>query len=244
MTWVIVVYWGRNGYTMDFIAQGIDFFRQGGIVMYFLLAASIFVVFIGIERAFYFAHADAGRAFAHEFMLHIANGRFSEVVQLTETKRGSIADILYSAISKNSKNSRKMSSYMEIQSGIALSKLRNRMYYLSVIVTMAPLLGLLGTISGMISTFSVFNIEAGEPSAITGGVGEALIATAMGLCVAIIALTVHAYFSQRIENIVTDMEMCFSAAENSRIELARAAGVKGVIQTSLHAGESAEGDEA
>lgn len=229
---------------MDFIAQGIDFFRQGGIVMYFLLAASIFVVFIGIERAFYFAHADAGRAFAHEFMLHIANGRFSEVVQLTETKRGSIADILYSAISKNSKNSRKMSSYMEIQSGIALSKLRNRMYYLSVIVTMAPLLGLLGTISGMISTFSVFNIEAGEPSAITGGVGEALIATAMGLCVAIIALTVHAYFSQRIENIVTDMEMCFSAAENSRIELARAAGVKGVIQTSLHAGESAEGDEA
>ena len=244
MTWVIVVYWGRNGYTMDFIAQGIDFFRQGGIVMYFLLAASIFVVFIGIERAFYFAHADAGRAFAHEFMLHIANGRFSEVVQLTETKRGSIADILYSAISKNSKNSRKMSSYMEIQSGIALSKLRNRMYYLSVIVTMAPLLGLLGTISGMISTFSVFNIEAGEPSAITGGVGEALIATAMGLCVAIIALTVHAYFSQRIENIVTDMEMCFSAAENSRIELARAAGVKGVIETSLHAGESAEGDEA
>lgn len=244
MTWVIVVYWGRNGYTMDFIAQGIDFFRQGGIVMYFLLAASIFVVFIGIERAFYFAHADAGRAFAHEFMLHVANERFKEAVQLTETKRGSIADILFSAISKNSKNSRKMSSYMEIQSGIALSKLRNRMYYLSVIVTMAPLLGLLGTISGMISTFSVFNIEAGEPSAITGGVGEALIATAMGLCVAIIALTVHAYFSQRIENIVTDMEMCFSAAENSRIELARAAGVKGVIETSLHAGESAEGDEA
>ena len=177
-------------------------------------------------------------------MLHIANGRFSEAVQLTETKRGSIADILYSAISKNSKNSRKMSSYMEIQSGIALSKLRNRMYYLSVTVTMAPLLGLLGTISGMISTFSVFNIEAGEPSAITGGVGEALIATAMGLCVAIIALSVHAYFSQRIENIVTDMEMCFSAAENSRIELARAAGVKGVIETSLHAGEAAEGDEA
>ena len=109
---------------------------------------------------------------------------------------------------------------------------------------MAPLLGLLGTISGMISTFSVFNLEAGDPSAITGGVGEALIATAMGLCVAIIALTVHAYFSQRIENIVTDMEMCFSVAENSRIELARAAGVKGVIETSLHSEEAMEGDGA
>ena len=228
---------------MDFIAQGINFFRQGGIVMYFLLAMSIFVVFIGIERAFYFARMDAGRAFAHEFMLDIANERFQEAVELTNTQRGVIADILFSAVTKNSKNSRKMSSYMEIQSGIALSKLRNRMYYLSVTVTMAPLLGLLGTISGMISTFSVFNLDAGEPSAITGGVGEALIATAMGLCVAIIALSVHAYFSQRIENIVTDMEMCFSAAENSRIELARAAGVKGVIDTSLHSGDTAEGDE-
>ena len=229
---------------MDFIAQGIDFFRQGGIVMYFLLAMSIFVVFIGIERAFYFARMDVGRAFAHEFMLDIANERFQEAVELTNTQRGVIADILFSAVTKNSKNSRKMSSYMEIQSGIALSKLRNRMYYLSVTVTMAPLLGLLGTISGMISTFSVFNLDAGEPSAITGGVGEALIATAMGLCVAIIALSVHAYFSQRIENIVTDMEMCFSAAENSRIELARAAGVKGVIDTSIHSGDTAEGDEA
>ena len=229
---------------MDFIAQGIVFFRQGGIVMYFLLAMSIFVVFIGIERAFYFARMDAGRAFAHEFMLDIANERFQEAVELTNTQRGVIADILFSAVTKNSKNSRKMSSYMEIQSGIALSKLRNRMYYLSVTVTMAPLLGLLGTISGMISTFSVFNLDAGEPSAITGGVGEALIATAMGLCVAIIALSVHAYFSQRIENIVTDMEMCFSAAENSRIELARAAGVKGVIDTSIHSGDTAEGDEA
>lgn len=229
---------------MEFISQGMDFFRQGGIVMYFLLAASIFVVFIGIERTFYFARADAGRAFAQEFMLDIANERFKEAVQLTNERRGSIADILFSAISKNSKNSRKMSSYMEIQSGIALSKLRSRMYYLSVIVTMAPLLGLLGTISGMISTFSVFNLEAGEPSAITGGVGEALIATAMGLCVAIIALAVHAYFSQRIESIVTDMEMCFSAAESSRVELARAAGIKGVIETSLHTGEAAEGDEA
>ncbi len=229
---------------MDHIMQGVQFFQQGGIVMYFLLAASIFVVFIGIERALYFMGAAAGRNFAHNFMLLVANEKFKEAVQLTEAQRGSIADILFGAIAKHSKNSRKISSYMEVQSGIALSKLRNRLYYLSVIVTMAPLLGLLGTISGMISTFSVFNLEAGDPSAITGGVGEALIATAMGLCVAIIALTVHAYFSQRIENIVTDMEMCFSVAENRRIELARAAGVKGVIETSLHSEEAMEGDGA
>ena len=84
---------------------------------------------------------------------------------------------------------------------------------MNVIVTMAPLLGLLGTISGMISAFSVFNIQEGQAHAITGGVGEALIATATGLCVAIVALAIHAYFMQRIDNIVTDMEQSFSLVE-------------------------------
>ena len=106
-----------------------------------------------------------------------------------------------------------MTAFMELQSGIALSRLRQRLYYLQVIVTMAPLLGLLGTISGMISAFSVFNLESGQSAAITGGVGEALIATAMGLCVAILSLVIHAYFSQRIENIITDMEQSLSLME-------------------------------
>ena len=105
-----------------------------------------------------------------------------------------------------------------------VASLRQRLYYLSVIVTMAPLLGLLGTIGGMISAFSVFNVEAGQATAITGGVGEALIATAMGLCVAIMALAVHAYFTQRLENIITDMEQCFSLVEANRKVLAGKAG--------------------
>ena len=78
---------------------------------------------------------------------------------------------------------------------------------------MGPLLGLLGTISGMITSFSIFNVQSGQAVAITGGVGEALIATAFGLCVAIVSLVVHAYFTQRLDRIITDMELCFSALE-------------------------------
>ena len=114
-----------------------------------------------------------------------------------------------------------ISAYMEIQSGVVLSHFRQRLYYLSVIVTMAPLLGLLGTISGMISAFSVFNVQSAQARAITGGVGEALIATAFGLCVAIIALAVHAYFTQRLENIVTDMEQSFSLIEADQAAFAK-----------------------
>lgn len=201
---------------MDAIMTGIEFFHKGGFIMYVLLLCSIFVVTIGIERAMYFSRMDTGRAFAREFYQCMANDDFAGARKLAEDHRGALANILFGAMKLVKKDSSRVSSYMEIQSGIALSKLRKRLYYLSVIVTMAPLLGLLGTISGMISAFSVFNLQSGQATAITGGVGEALIATAMGLCVAIIALSVHAYFTQRIESIVTDMEQCFSLVEGAK----------------------------
>ena len=201
---------------MDAILTGIEFFHKGGSIMYVLLLCSIFVVTIGIERAMYFSRMDTGRAFARNFYQCMANDDFAGARKLAEDHRGALANILFGAMKLVKKDSSRVSSYMEIQSGIALSKLRKRLYYLSVIVTMAPLLGLLGTISGMISAFSVFNLQSGQATAITGGVGEALIATAMGLCVAIIALAVHAYFTQRIESIVTDMEQCFSLVEGAK----------------------------
>ena len=209
---------------MEAILTGIEFFHKGGAIMYVLLLCSIFVVTIGIERTMYFSRMDTGRAFAREFYQCMANDDFAGARKLAEDHRGALANILFGAMKLVKTDSSRVSSYMEIQSGIALSKLRKRLYYLSVIVTMAPLLGLLGTISGMISAFSVFNLESGQAKAITGGVGEALIATAMGLCVAIIALSVHAYFTQRIESIVTDMEQCFSLVEGAKDALSSGEG--------------------
>ena len=207
---------------MELLTTGITFFQKGGIVMYVLLLCSLFVFSIGIERAMYFRRMDSGRAFARDFYLALANNKWQKAEQLADHARGALADILFAVITKKPEARKNPSAYMEIQSGIALAKMRKRLYYLSVIVTMAPLLGLLGTISGMITSFSVFNLESGQATAITGGVGEALIATAMGLCVAIISLTVPAYFSQRIENIVTDMEQVFSLVEAKQMELTKA----------------------
>ena len=76
---------------------------------------------------------------------------------------------------------------------------------LDTIITLAPLLGLLGTITGMISSFGIVS-EAGlgQPHAITGGVAEALIATATGLSVAILTLVPYNYFRTKVEAI-TDL---------------------------------------
>lgn len=203
---------------MDYIVTGVEFFQKGGAVMYVLLLCSLFVVAIGVERAMFFSQADSGREFARVFYQLAGSGQYQEAMAALHNAQGSLAGIMLAAVAKGSRE--KAAHYMELQSGVALSRMKQRLYYLSVIVTMAPLLGLLGTISGMISSFSVFNVAAGQATAITGGVGEALIATAMGLCVAIAALAVHAYFSQRLENIITDMEQCFSLVEEHITELA------------------------
>nr|WP_021170394.1 MotA/TolQ/ExbB proton channel family protein [Sporomusa ovata]EQB25831.1 MotA/TolQ/ExbB proton channel [Sporomusa ovata DSM 2662] len=88
------------------------------------------------------------------------------------------------------------------------AKLREKLGYLDTIVTLSPLLGLLGTVVGMISSFSIMNVKTGQPQAITGGVGEALVATATGLCVAVAALIVHTYYSHWLDSIITGMEEC------------------------------------
>ena len=211
---------------MDLIVNGVEFFHKGGSIMYVLLLCSFLVVSIAIERWRYFARRDSGRGFTRQFAEAMSAGDFGKAIGIAKGGSGDLAGLLTGAFKILAEGAEhgQLTGYMEVQSGVALSRLRQRLYYLSVIVTMAPLLGLLGTISGMISAFSVFNVESGQATAITGGVGEALLATAMGLCVAIIALAVHSYFTQRLENIITDMEQCFSLVEASRKALSGKSG--------------------
>ena len=199
---------------MDLLMQGVEYFHKGGLVMYILLICSIFIITIGIERLLYFMKADSGRAFAQNFYKLMINNKIEEARKFsTKIARGDLASLVDFAFNKMQNKNINLMMLLEVQSGISISKFRERLYYLNVIVTMAPLLGLLGTIIGMISAFSVFNLEEGQAIAITGGVGEALIATATGLCVAIVSLAIHAYFVQRIDRIVTDMEQVFSLIE-------------------------------
>lgn len=198
---------------MDLLAQGVEYFQKGGFVMYILLLCSIFIITVGIERFLYFNGADSGRVFARNFYKLMVNDKIDEAKQLAANSKGDLAALLHFAFTKMNKKNVNIMMLLEVRSGISLSKFRSRLYYLNVIVTMAPLLGLLGTIMGMISAFSIFNIQEGQAITITGGIGEALIATATGLCVAIVSLAIHAYFMQRIDHIVTDMEQSFSLIE-------------------------------
>ena len=92
--------------------------------------------------------------------------------------------------------------------------LRARLSWLSAIVTLAPLLGLLGTVMGMMQSFRI--LSAGSaPFAVTGGVAEALVCTAFGLFTAVLALVLHAFLTERLERILFQIEqvcdLCLAA---------------------------------
>jgi biopolymer transport protein ExbB len=78
---------------------------------------------------------------------------------------------------------------------------------LSMLAAISPLLGLLGTVTGMISTFQVINIfGTGDPKMMSGGISEALITTQIGLAVAIPIMFLHHIFERRVDNLVADLE--------------------------------------
>ena len=76
----------------------------------------------------------------------------------------------------------------------------------NVIVALAPVLGLLGTITGMISSFNNFSKRLDDPLIVTAGIGEALITTVFGLCISIVAICMYAYFNRRLAGITLNVE--------------------------------------
>lgn len=195
---------------MQAITNLIMYFHKGGLVMWPLLACSITVIAIAIERFIYYKSVDSGAVFAVRYCVAVRSGDFAVATELARKGSGQCAQMLADVAAIDGGKAEK-SAFLESRAGIFMATLRDKLDYLGIIVTMSPLLGLLGTIVGMIGAFSIFNVEAGAPIAITGGIGEALIATATGLCVAILSLCAHSYFAHRMDNMITDMEQCFSA---------------------------------
>lgn len=205
---------------MQAITDLIMYFHKGGLVMWPLLACSITVIAIAIERFIYYKGADSGAAFAASYCATVRGRDITAATELARRSGGACAQLLADAVD-NSGSKEELSAFLESRAGIFMATLRDKLDYLGIIVTMSPLLGLLGTIVGMIGAFSIFNLEAGAPIAITGGIGEALIATATGLCVAIMSLCAHSYFAHRMDNMITDLEQCSSALLEAKTRSAR-----------------------
>lgn len=191
---------------MDFIMNTIDLFHKGGPVMYLLLACSLFVVTIAVERFLYYRNMDTdAKVFHNKLQAFLDKHNVSEAAQFCQQSPSAVAQVASAGLQAHVRGAQTETA-VESAASLTAARLREHLDDLSTIVTLSPILGLLGTVIGMIGSFSVLNVQSGQPLAITGGVGEALIATATGLSVATLALLVHSYFSRRVNTMVTDIE--------------------------------------
>lgn len=177
-------------------------FQSGGIVMYPLLFLCVTTVALILERFAYFRRCRRGDSnFVARFERAARDKQWDKARELC--RAGTPLHQVALAGMDNLADQHSLQSAMEEALSVEVAALHRHLDYLSAIVTVSPLLGLLGTVTGMMRTFSVLDGGAGAP-AITGGVGEALVATAFGLSVAILAFCAYTVFSHLADAKVTE----------------------------------------
>lgn len=176
---------------------------KGGPVMIPLFGCSIVALAVVIERlAFWWRH---GEQITAERALELAErGKLDEALEVARGASGVTARVIAAGLAERHVAP---AVAMEAAAQTEMGRLRRYLPVLDTIITLSPLLGLLGTVTGMIAAFGILSTSGmNQPTAITGGVAEALIATAAGLAIAIATLVPYNYFTARAERATDAME--------------------------------------
>lgn len=191
------------------LVRGFEFLLRGGWVMWPLFCCAIVSVAVMIERFIVLSRAGAnGRTLIPELRRLLSAGHTAEALELCERQRGPVGALLAAGIRSRHLELSEIERVMEEEALLLTPHLHRRLTVLDTIITLSPLLGLLGTITGMINSFKVISVATGASAsgAITGGVAEALIATATGLSIAIVTLPVYNHLTNRVNEILGQME--------------------------------------
>lgn len=187
---------------MFHIGSLIQTLAKGGPVMIPLVICSVLALAVVVERfGFWWRQGDVGPA---ERALELAErGKLDEALEVARAARTATARVIAAGLAER----QAPPAAMEAAAQTEMSRLRNYLPVLDTIITLSPLLGLLGTVTGMIAAFGILSTSGmNQPNAITGGVAEALIATAAGLAIAIATLVPYNYFLSRAEQAMDTME--------------------------------------
>jgi biopolymer transport protein ExbB len=214
---------------MTTVLHALSYLLKGGPVMYPLFVCAIAAIFVVIERAVAVSRADIN---AEELIDQIRPllraDRGDEALALAEKTRGPVAAILANGIQHRHLAGDAVERTLEEFALREAPRLRKHLGVLDTVITAAPLLGLLGTVTGMIRAFHVVGLSSlnSAPTAITGGVAEALIATATGLTIAIISLVAYNYLVERVKAITAKMELSATQLLNMLADLRYASAGK------------------
>jgi len=181
-------------------------FIKGGPVMWPLLITSFFTFTVVIERFLFLwrEHRLKQPEIVDKMFTEIETGHIEVAIRLGEQSKDCVATILTYGL-RHRKTS--LTNALLRAANLELKQHAHGLPVLDTAITLAPLLGLLGTVTGMIHAFGLLgNSQLEAPTVITGGIAQALIATACGLGVAIIALIPFNYFNARLEEARHEIE--------------------------------------
>jgi len=191
----------------------IDIFIKGGPVMYPLLACSIISLTVIIERALFWMRVDMlrNRPLVDNVLELCRKGDWETVRGEIAGSKDYIIRILVSGILHREFS---MTKAMETSASDELKRMRRYLAVLDTMITVAPLLGIFGTVIGIITSFEILGVSGIEhPQAVTAGIAQALITTASGLGIAIFSVFPYNYFNSRVENAALAIEKYATSLE-------------------------------
>ena len=215
----------------------VETFLKGGPIMWPILACLVVALATVAERVLYWRKVRRLRAepaFA-EILGDVRLGRFGPVWERT---RDAASPFLLALRAGLANGRAEPVTAMQLSAEETLEEAGARQWLLSTIVTLAPLLGLLGTVIGIMGSFQFIGSEQLAVAKVSGGVGEALIATAAGLGIAIVCLIPHNYFHRRVQALRHDLEQAVNQAEVALKAAAAAGQPVGEFQPETAAGRT------
>jgi biopolymer transport protein ExbB len=186
----------------------IEFIVKGGIFMYPIILCSIIALAMFLERVWVLRRK---RIIPAEFIRNVEEllrkQKVSEAIFLSQGESSSIGKIFHAGLKNAGRGMWLVKEAIEERGDREALILEKHLGILSTVATLAPLLGLMGTVSGMMTCFNVISMQGtNDPAQLAGGIAEALITTAFGLCVAIPTVAGHRVLKDKAESLIFEME--------------------------------------
>ena len=186
----------------------VELFDKGGPFMWPLLLMLFFGLVVAFERFYTLSKAQVNaKDFFSQLQEAFKQGGPEAAAEVCSNTRGPVASVLHAGLLRLDRGLDHVEKAMTESGAVEMAFLEKGMVWLSTVANIAPLLGFLGTVSGMIGAFeSIAAAGDVEPSIVASGISEALITTAAGLVIAIPIQAFHNYFVSKIDKIIIDMQ--------------------------------------
>lgn len=194
-----------------------DFIQKGGVMMYPLVICSILLIALIIERAVTLRKASTDpEALLDEIQAAYQPGGDPDKAIEIARNSGLIGRVFARGLKNAHRDADAIEMAMELEAANETPTLEANLQIIKTIVNIAPLLGLLGTIAGMIQSFRAAS-QAGlsNPTAVLGGISEALISTATGITLAVVGFLAYNYFANLVRKTIEDIEYYGAELVNS-----------------------------